>query len=102
MKIIQNKIIPFKGYVAITLYPFIFTRRELTSVELNHERIHARQQKELFIVFFYVIYLLEYLVLLIYIGNRKKAYSEISFEKEAYENQHDQDYLSRRVSYAWL
>jgi hypothetical protein len=44
MKIIYNKIIPFKGFRAITLWPFIFVRKdcEFNKIHLNHEKIHAR------------------------------------------------------------
>ena len=40
--------------VAITLYPFIISREEMSEDVLNHESIHIAQQKELFVVFFYM------------------------------------------------
>jgi hypothetical protein len=42
MIIVKNNIIPFKNYVAITLWPFIFTKRTLSVVDINHEKIHGR------------------------------------------------------------
>lgn len=59
MKVIYNKIIPFKGFKAITIWPFIFVRKECSfnEVDLNHENIHGKQQKELLLIFFYLIYL---------------------------------------------
>jgi hypothetical protein len=43
MIIIKNKFIPFKGYKAITIWPFIFVKSDLNNVDLNHEKIHGRQ-----------------------------------------------------------
>ena len=42
MKVIKNKIIPFKGFKAITIWPFIFTRSDLSNIDLNHEKIHGK------------------------------------------------------------
>jgi hypothetical protein len=44
MLIIHNKLIPFKGFKAITLWPFIFVRKECSfnEIDLNHENIHGR------------------------------------------------------------
>lgn len=95
---IYNKIIPFKGFRAITLWPFIFVRKgcEFNEIHLNHEKIHARQQLELLIIPFYLIYLIEWLVRLIITRNLHKAYRDISFEKEAYANESNLDYLKNR------
>jgi hypothetical protein len=43
MIIVKNNIIPFKGYKAITLWPFIFVRKECSfdEIDLNHELIHG-------------------------------------------------------------
>jgi hypothetical protein len=40
--IILNSLIPFKGWKAITLCPFIFVRKDVKfdDVDLNHEKIH--------------------------------------------------------------
>ncbi|WP_367892137.1 hypothetical protein [Muribaculum intestinale] len=53
--------------------------------------------KELGYVLFYVIYLIEWLVRLLLPGN---AYRNISFEREAYNNQRNSFYLERRKSFA--
>jgi len=44
MKVVKNNIIPFKGYKAITIWPFIFVREEgsFDEVDLNHENIHGK------------------------------------------------------------
>lgn len=102
MKIILNKIIPLKGYIAITLYPFIFARKELDKYVLNHENIHGEQQKELLLILFYILYCLEYLIKLCITFNTSKAYYSISFEQEANKYEHDLDYINRRTHYNWI
>ncbi|MCL6103093.1 MAG: hypothetical protein M1292_11540 [Bacteroidetes bacterium] len=88
---VKNSIIPFKGFKAITLWPFIFFREEMNAVDWNHETIHGRQQIELLFVGFYLIYFVEWIF---------KGYDRISFEKEAYANQDNQDYLKGRKVFA--
>lgn len=100
MKIIYNKYIPFKGFLAINLFGVLFVRgtwRDVNATLLNHERIHTAQMKELGYVLFYVIYFIEWLVRLLFPGN---AYRNISFEREAYNNQRNSFYLERRKSFA--
>ena len=50
-------------------------------------------------LFFYILYLLEWLYRLTQKGN---AYKNISFEKEAYDNEKDTDYLDRRKHFSWI
>lgn len=99
MKIIRNRIIPFKGFTAINLFGVLFARHEayLSDTVINHEKIHTAQMKELGYVFFYVIYLIEWLVRLFLPGN---AYRNISFEREAYSYQHYKYYLESRERFA--
>lgn len=99
MKIIRNRIIPFKGFTAINLFGVLFARPEayLSDAVLNHERIHTAQMKELGYILFYVIYFLEWLIRLPLPGN---AYRNISFEREAYKNQHNRFYLEYRRLFA--
>ena len=69
MKIIENNILPPKGYKAITLLNMIFVRKgtELNEVDINHEAIHWEQEKELLIVGFYLLYVIEFIVRLMMI-----------------------------------
>lgn len=93
----------------IVLFAFVFLNKktrllnenELTTL-LNHERIHVRQQLELLILPFFVIYVAEWLILLLKYKNKKLAYRNISFEKEAYDKADDWDYLKHRRPYIWL
>lgn len=104
MIIIRNNFIPFRGYSAITIWPFIFVRRnEWYSNDIDrHEHIHGRQQLEMLLLLFYLWYGLEYLVRLCITRSRDRAYRSVSFEQEAYTHKSDQDYLSHRKWYAWL
>ena len=119
MRIIVNDYIPFKGFAAMTIGPFIFTRdiRKITPVVINHESIHWEQEKELLIVFFYILYALFYLVELIrclfdsargtHADGRhrsiwKRAYYMIPFEQEAYDNEENKEYIEHRKHYAWI
>ena len=126
MIIIRNNLIPFPGYKAITLWPFIFVRKKAWySNDIDrHERIHGRQQLEMLLVgmvlaavlaavgcgwwslltlpVFYIWYGVEYLVRLCITRSRSRAYRSVSFEQEAYANERDQDYFYHRKWYAWL
>lgn len=99
MWVVKNRIIPFQGYKSITIWPFIFTRSELKDVDLNHERIHGRQQAEMLVLPFFIWYGIEYLIRMI-LG--KNVYKNISFEREAYENDENMEYLKHRKLWKWL
>jgi len=96
--IVSKYLIP-KGYRGLTLFPFVIIRNFLdkeNKVLLNHEKIHIRQQLELLILPFFVLYFLEYLIRLVQFKNKNKAYRNISFEREAYDNERNLDYLKTR------
>ena len=83
----------------MALYPFIILReKEFLNdpVIMNHERIHHRQQVELLIVPFYVLYLLNYFFNRLRYSTHDEAYRNIIFEREAYANESDFDYLKKR------
>lgn len=98
MIIISKYIIP-RGYVGITLFPFIFLKRKefrLDKKLINHESIHLRQQTELLILPFYFLYIVEFLVKLLIYKNWNTAYRAISFEREAYTNEQNLKFLKKR------
>lgn len=102
MKVIYNKYLPLKDYVAINLFGIIFARKEfkpISRVTENHERIHTVQMRELLFIFFYLWYMIEWIVRLIQYRNSKEAYLNISFEREAHKNQSDLGYLKVRKHY---
>ena len=100
MRIIRNNIIPFPGYKAMNLFGVLFVRGNAIIDEktLNHEKIHTSQIKEMLYVFFYVWYVIEWLFRL----PKGNAYRSISFEREAYENDSDINYLKNRKHFAFL
>jgi hypothetical protein len=85
---------------AITLWPLIICRLDTDEIMLNHEKIHLEQQRELFIVGFYMLYLFFWIKHLN--GGKMNAYYEIPFEIEAYRNQSNANYLKNRKPFAWV
>ena len=108
MEIIKkNSIIPklssvFINVYAITIWPFVFIRDEGNDKTINHERIHLKQQAELLVLPFYVLYVLFWAINLVRYRNSQEAYYAIPFEQEAYHNDHDWAYLLNRKRFAWL
>ena len=113
MKVFYSKFLPPKGFSAINIFGFIIIRAEyrdsldkhpLTKDRLiNHERIHTRQMQEMLFIFFYLWYGVEWLIRWIGCGFQSKvAYKNISFEREAYQNENNMDYLKNRRLFSWL
>lgn len=127
--IIHTRILRRFRLRGIALYPFILLKEKPADkgmmVTLYHERIHRQQQEEILVTClpviawmaltvspwfwllvpvnpFYLIYLVEYLVHLARHRNHSIAYYQISFEKEAYDNQYDETYLKYRRNFTWL
>lgn len=108
MKIIRNNIIPFKGYKAVNIFGILFVRKNavISDVDINHESIHTEQMKEMLYIFFYLWYAIEWFIKLFKYGDGSKsngnsAYRNISFEREAYANEYDVNYLESRKRFAW-
>lgn len=102
--IVSKYLIP-KGYRGLTLFPFIFVKYRMDKenlVFINHERIHLRQQLELILIFFYLWYILEFFIGLLRFKNKDLAYRNISFEKEAYANEGNLEYLKQRPFWRFL
>lgn len=99
----------YKNYVGLSLWPFIILKDDTLkndTVLINHERIHLRQQQELLIVFFYIFYIAEWLLRTLCYFDSYRAYQNISFEREAYANEKNLDYLGGRrplafIKYLW-
>lgn len=103
MKIIRNNIIPFGKFGAINLFGILFAKQNmpLTKEVINHEMIHTRQMRELLYIPFYILYIIEWCLLIIKNrGSLYKSYHEISFEREAYDHGDDLGYLAHRKSFA--
>ncbi len=105
MILIVFKYLTPRGFSGFTFFPFVVladAANKDNAVFINHERIHLRQQLELLVLPFYVWYFAEYLVRLLQLKDRKKAYYAISFEREAYENEKDLGYLKTRSFWKFL
>ena len=118
MKVVFNKVIPFKGWVVINLFGILFVRgekRDLSQRLVNHESIHTAQMRELLFIVFYAWYVVEWLFRLLFalitlyraesgkVGKHfYQTYLDISFEKEAYNNQDNFEYLANRRHFAFL
>lgn len=99
MRIVKLKGFPPGDYSAINLFGVVFSKVDLSPVELNHERIHTAQMRELLFLPFYLWYVCEWLLLLLHYRNAYRAYRNIRFEREAYTHQAENDYLRRRHHY---
>ncbi len=102
--IIRNNKLIRKGYTGYAFFPFIVLREDLKTEErtIRHERIHIRQQLEMLVIPFYIVYFLFYLINIFRFKNIDKAYREIPFEKEAYDNDDIIGYLKVRPFWEWL
>lgn len=100
MKVIYNKIIPFKQFKCINLFGLLFVRKGcfMSEKDFNHEAIHTAQMKEMLYVFFYIWYFVEWIIRLFCKGN---AYRNLGFEKEAYSNDDNLSYLDIRPMFSW-
>jgi len=99
MIVLVNKYILAKGFRGISLWPFVILKNEYLKEDiflLNHEKIHLKQQAELLVIFFYIWYGIEYLVRIFQYKNRFLAYRNISFEREAYQNEMNIEYTKTR------
>ncbi|HQV78805.1 MAG TPA: hypothetical protein PLJ42_07000 [Chitinophagales bacterium] len=88
-----------KSISGVTIFPFIILDKKelkLDKTFVNHELIHIYQQMELFFILFILLYYFEYLILFLKYKNWHTAYRNISFEREAYENESNYDYLKTR------
>ena len=112
MKVIYNEVLPFKGFKAITLYPFgVFVRVKdkknirpweiISDTTVNHESIHLEQQKEMLVILFYLWYLLAWVIRKL-VPNNGDDYRNSYFEQEAYEHAENFEYLKTRKRFAWV
>ena len=104
MVFISKYLVPY-GYLGMTIFPFVFlkfSRLKKDVVLINHEKIHLRQQLELLVVPFFVIYIFEFLVRLIKYKSWNLAYRNVSFEREAYVKESQLEYLKNRQFWSFL
>ncbi len=95
----------YKNYVGLSLWPFIILKNvnlKQDAVLINHERIHLQQQQELLLIPFYFLYLSEWLLRSLLYFDSYKAYQNISFEREAYHNEINMEYLTKRKRFSFI
>lgn len=105
MIVIYNKYLPTKKFTAINLFGIVFARKEykkLEKHEIHHEKIHTYQIIELLGIFYYILYISEWLIKLCIYRNALAAYYNISFEREAYANDKDFNYLKKRKPFSFF
>jgi hypothetical protein len=104
MLLVLKYVVP-KGYSGITIYPFVVLKKECQKADgvfINHEQIHLLQQKEMFVIFFYAWYVIEFLIRFVVYKNWRVAYRNISFEMESYSNEMNLGYIKKRPRWAFL
>ena len=104
MIFISKYLVP-KGFVGITIFPFIFLKRKDLKQNqplINHEKIHLKQQVELLVIFFYIVYGIEWFIKYIKYKNSYIAYLNLSYEREAYQNESDLNYNKNRKFWAFI
>lgn len=97
------RIITLNWPIGITLAPFgiyIILKYFDDPQVRNHEAIHWYQQYELWFLGFYLWYFVEWLIRLV--TNWGMAYMSVSFEREAYRNDENSEYLTGRKRLAWI
>jgi hypothetical protein len=103
MKIFYNSFIPKILQVdGVTIGKYIFVsyaKESVSEVLINHETIHYFQIKKDGILKFYCKYFKEYFSNRLKGMSHYKAYVNISYEKEAYQNQWPTQFKKIRKSY---
>lgn len=104
MIIIKNSWFPFGRYKAINIFGILFTKSNLKENEINHEKIHTEQMKELLFIFFYLWYGIEYLIIRLcnIRDSWNEVYHDVSLEEEAYNNEDNLEYINTRKHYSWV
>lgn len=121
MKTIKTKFMRLIGKKYFLFFGLLFTtpKAKITEVDTNHEKIHSRQIYEVMLLAlpaaillwifsnfwlsflfvlssFYLWYVIEWIIRLFQYRDAHLAYRNISFEREAYENDKNLEYLQNR------
>jgi len=93
MKIIQLKWLPDDCAFSVFNCIWVKDASWVDKYVVNHEAIHAAQQRELGWLPFYIIYIIEFLFKSLKYRSFGQGYMHICHEKEAYRNDHNLRYL---------
>ena len=86
---------------AISFGPFVWSRVAIDDRLRRHETIHFQQQIELLFVFQWLLYGIFWLINVVKYRDGAVAYMQSPFEREAYANEHDENYLINRHFWGW-
>ena len=97
----KSKLVP-PGAIAWAFAPFILFKDERYADEttINHELIHIEQEKELLLIPFYILYVANFIINIF--RGTNLPYRNIMFEREAYQNEDNLDYLKTRKRYNYF
>ena len=87
---------------AISFGIFVWCRGVLSERVKRHETIHYQQQIELLFIFQWLLYVIFWAWGMAKYRDGKTAYKENPFEREAFGNDRDENYLSSRPRYNWI
>ena len=87
---------------AITLFPFVFCRGEMSESTKRHETIHFQQMLETLVLGFLLLYLWDYVHGLIKYRSGSVAYRRLRAEQEAYHMETVSQYCVGRQRYRWI
>lgn len=126
MKVIKNKFIPVGNFSAMNILGFLFIKEDtkITKELIRHEAIHSVQQYEIFGVsaiialiisclsaqWWYLLLVVAMPILLyvlawlveVALPPYNSAYKDSPFEREAYLNQNNPEYLANRPLFVWF
>jgi len=101
LPVILSKLAPIE-IGAITLFPFVFSRGEMSEETKRHETIHFQQYLETAVVGFLALYLWDYVASLLKGLKGPAAYRNIRAEVEAWDNDGNKSYLENRKRWSWI
>lgn len=103
-RFLVTRLCPFRGGFAF--FFCIVVRHEGETERnpnlINHECIHFRQQRELLWIPFILIYFFHAVYIVTTTWSWEKIWEDVCFEREAYENEHNHEYLKVRRRFASL
>ena len=95
--LLAKVLLAFSSCHTITIGPFVLSKRpeeKITQKVRNHECTHARQ--------WVLWYGVEWLVRAVRLKDAGRAYKTVSFEREAYSNEDDPNYIENSNYFAWV
>ncbi len=105
IKLYRQRFVARMGYAGFSFFIFAFFAKAWDEVSPrleNHEAIHYWQQLEMLFVLQWLWYGIEYLVKRVKYKSHDAAYKNLSFEREAYDNDDSLEYLKSRKRFAWI